>query len=440
MQTRKLPINSGPAAWNMLLGDASTAAPLTDNITADWLIIGAGFAGLSAARRLAQLHPNDRIVVLEARRVADGPAGRNTGFMIDLPHDLASKDYGGKLYRDAAQTLENRFAIGFARQAASDYGISAEGFAQSGKINAAASAKGHAHNVDYARHLSAMHEPYQMYDAAQMRDLTGSDYYQSGLFTPGTAMLQSAIYIRGLADGLRRDRVEIYENSPVTGLQDRTATTPDGQVSAGRVILAVNGHVESFGHFAGRLMHVFTYASMTRALTSNEQRSLGGANIWGATPADPMGTTVRKINGTGGARLIIRNRFTLDPSMTVSNRRVASVGRDHDKAFAARFPMLKNVGMEFRWGGHLCLSRNNVPAFGEVATGVFAACCQNGLGTAKGTLHGVLAAEQASGMPSPMLAQVQQQDQPAILPPRPALWSGANMVMRWGEFRAGREL
>jgi len=440
VKTRQLPVDPGPAAWNMLLAEATAARPLTDNITADWLIIGAGFAGLSAARRLVQLHPNDRIVVLEARRIADGPAGRNTGFMIDLPHDLASKDYGGTLDRDAAQTSENRLAIDFARQATADYGISAEGFAQSGKVNAAASEKGHAHNVDYASHLSAMNEPYEMYDAAQMRDLTGSDYYQSGLFTPGTAMLQPAIYIRGLADGLQQDGVEIYENAPVTGLQERTATTPEGQVSAARVILAVNGHVESFGHFAGRLMHVFTYASMTRALTRDEQRSLGGANIWGATPADPMGTTVRKINGTGGARLIIRNRFTLDPSMTVSERRVASVGRDHDKAFAARFPMLQNVGMEFRWGGHLCLSRNTVPAFGEVAAGIFSACCQNGLGTAKGTLHGILAAEQASGIDSPMLAQVQQQDTPVKLPPRAALWAGANAVMRWGEFRAGREL
>ncbi|MCA9772984.1 MAG: FAD-dependent oxidoreductase, partial [Myxococcales bacterium] len=49
-------------------------------------IIGAGFAGLAAARRLAQLRPQDTVVILEARAVAEGPAGRNSGFMIDLPH------------------------------------------------------------------------------------------------------------------------------------------------------------------------------------------------------------------------------------------------------------------------------------------------------------------------------------------------------------------
>ena len=84
--------------------------------------------------------------------------------------------------------------------------------------------------------------------------------------------------------------------------------------------------------------------------------------------------------------------------MEVSDGRIASVGRDHDKAFTARFPMLASVEMAHRWGGRLCLSRNDAPAFGEVDEGLFAAVCQNGLGVAKGTLSGMAAAELASGV------------------------------------------
>jgi len=58
-----------------------------------------------------------------------------------------------------------------------------------------------------------------------------------------------------------------------------------------------NGHLNSFGFLRGRLLHVFTYASMTRALTPAEVRRLGGAPRWGLTPADPMGSTVRRISG-----------------------------------------------------------------------------------------------------------------------------------------------
>ena len=54
--------------------------------------------------------------MLEAVRVADGPAGRNSGFMIDLPHDLSSSDYGGAFDEDIALTHDNRHAIDFAAE------------------------------------------------------------------------------------------------------------------------------------------------------------------------------------------------------------------------------------------------------------------------------------------------------------------------------------
>lgn len=137
---------------------------------------------------------------------------------------------------------------------------------------------------------------------------------------------------------------------------------------------------------------------------------------------------------------MVRNRFTCDPSMEVSAGRIARVGRDHDRAFAARFPMLKGLNMEYRWGGRLCLSWNNVPALGEVEDGLFSACCQNGLGTAKGTLHGMLTADLASGHRSDLLDEVLAQPAPKQLPPKLLTFLGANAVMRWGEFKAGREL
>ncbi|MGB1920558.1 MAG: FAD-dependent oxidoreductase, partial [Candidatus Puniceispirillaceae bacterium] len=83
--TRNLPKNPGPAGWNRLLPPAAASQTLSGDIMADWLIIGGGFAGLSAARRLTQLAGRDeRILLLEAGRIGDGPAGRNSGFMIDL--------------------------------------------------------------------------------------------------------------------------------------------------------------------------------------------------------------------------------------------------------------------------------------------------------------------------------------------------------------------
>ncbi|MEL6768755.1 MAG: FAD-binding oxidoreductase [Pseudomonadota bacterium] len=442
-RARRLPRDPGPAAWNALLPPAAPARPLQDRITADWLVIGAGWAGLAAARRLGQLAGRERIVLLEAGRVGEGPAGRNSGFMIDLPHKLQSENYAGDDAADRRQTRLNRAAIAFAAEAAEEYGLDAEAFARTGKVNAAASARGMAHNQAYAAHLAALGEPHEMLDAAAMRRLTGSDYYFGGLYTPGTALVQPAKFVRGVAAGLA-PRVALHEESPALEIRragrDWRVTTPYGAVTAPRLILAVNGHLESFGYMTRRLVHIHLYASMTRALTSVEVLSLGGEPRWGLTPADPAGSTVRRIDGTGGTRIVIRNSMTYDPGLEVPETRLERFGRRHDASFAARFPALAGVEMAYRWGGRLCLSLNDAPAFGEIEDGVFSACVQNGLGTTRGTIAGKLAADLAAKGNDPLTADLLAEAQPTRLPPEPLATIGARATMRWREWKAGPEV
>lgn len=444
MKPNRLPVDPGPAGWNAILPPAPEPTPLVGEAVADWLVIGAGPTGLAAARRLSLLRPGAGIAVLDAVRVAEGPSGRNSGFMIDLPHNLASDNYGGAVEADRKQTRANRAAISFNLEAAQDYAMPDEAIRLSGKLNAAASEKGLATNADYARHLKNMDAEHRLLDAAEMKAITGGDFYQGGIFTPGTAMLQPAQFYRGMAAGLARAGVAVHENSPVTKLTRADggwlAETPAGSVRAAGVIMAVNGHAESFGLFQRRLMHVFTYASLTRALTEDEIAGQGGEANWGIIPADPLGTTVRRISGVGGDRIVIRNRFTYDPSMEVGPARLRSVSRSHRRAFEARFPKLSGVEMEYCWGGRLCLSRNSVPAFGEAAPGLIVASCQNGLGTAKGAMSGMMAADLATGQDNDLLTYHMDQAAPVRLPPEPFSWLGANAVMKWGELRAGPEM
>ena len=445
----KLPQNPGDTGWKEILPKRKVNPKLSDNINSDYLIIGGGFAGLSAARRLNQINKDAKIALLEACEIGEGPAGRNSGFMIDLPHNLTSDDYLGSLEKDREQTLINRSAIEFAKDASQEYEMPSEAIQFIGKTNAAASEKGMKFNTEYARHLDKTSESYKMLDAQEMKDLTGIDYYINGLWTPGTAILQPALYIQSLADGVSKNsNVTIYENSPVISLEEEgrhdgqkiwKAKTNLGSISSPKIILAVNGIVERFGYFQNRLMTIFTYSSLTRELTTDESNILGGSNEWGLTSADAMGSSVRRISGMGGNRILVRNRWSYNPSMEASDSFMSSASDSHNESFKARFPMLDKVSMEYSWGGRLCLSLNNVFAQGKVDDGIYSACCQNGLGTAKGTAIGIITAEKISGENTSLIPNFADEELPKKLMPKPLMWISVNSYMRWKELLAGKE-
>ena len=79
-------------------------------------------------------------------------------------------------------------------------------------------------------------------------------------------------------------------------------------------------------------------------------------------------------------------------------------------------------------------------ALGQVEDGVYSACCQNGLGTARGTASGMAIAELATLGTTDLAGYFLEQGQPSKLPPAPFDSIGATAIMRWNEFRAKEEL
>lgn len=440
---KSLPVQRGPAAWNAILGPQAPALVLDEDLSADFVVVGGGFAGMSAARRITQLNPEATVVVVEASRIAESAAGRNSGFMIDLPHDLASDDYAGS--GDDRKMIDlNRQAIGFARSAVEEYQIDPNYFDPVGKVNGAASETAEAHNKSYAQHLSSLGEDSQVLDPKQMRDLTGSRHYISGLYTPGTVMLQPAGYIRGVAAGLSGHGVRFFENSPVTGFardgEGWRVQTEKGSVTTPKLVLTVNGHLESFGIERDRLMQLFLFAVMTPELDRDAMTRLGGQPRWGVTPSDPMGTTMRRIDtGQGGNRIVTRTCAALRPGMAATQSDLKRASRVMRRKFDQRFPQLTGMRMEYQWAGHLCLSLNGVSVTREIETGVYCGCVQNGLGTTRGTLTGIAAAELACGHKSDIPDHFSGEAAPKRLPPQPFREIGANVVLRWKEWKASEE-
>ena len=76
-------INDDNCSWINDLNPRSNIKNLEKNEKCEWLIIGAGYTGLSAARKLGQLYPNQKILLVDAQLAGEGASSRNSGYLVD---------------------------------------------------------------------------------------------------------------------------------------------------------------------------------------------------------------------------------------------------------------------------------------------------------------------------------------------------------------------
>ena len=69
-----------PTWYTASMVPASARGPLTFDLDVDVCVVGAGLAGLTAAREIARRGWS--VVVVEGRRIAWSASGRNTGFVL----------------------------------------------------------------------------------------------------------------------------------------------------------------------------------------------------------------------------------------------------------------------------------------------------------------------------------------------------------------------
>ena len=432
-----LPADDATCGWYHLSKPRTPRPTHSGNSQARWVVVGAGFTGLAAARQLATNFPDDEIVLVEAQEVGFGTSGRNAGFAIDLPHDIGAEDYIGDI--DIAKTVLKLNLGGqeYLKELIERYDIECQ-FRHCGKYQAAIEDRGIAVLDAYRRGLDKLGQPYEVIEGRDLPDHIGTHFYRKGLFTPGTALLQPSALVKGLADSLPGN-VSLYEKTPITDVQygDKVVLRhANGSITADKLVLTTNAFGMSFGFLKGRMLPVFTYGSITRPLTEEEQARLGGKPYWGVIPADPFGTTMRR---TVDNRLLIRNSFSYNPDGRSNRKYLERFVQRHRESFARRFPMLPGVNFEYTWGGALALSRNHMGFFGKLAPNVVGALCCNGLGVTRGTVTGKLLADWLAGDKNQLIEFLLNAPGPCANPPQPLVSLGLNANLMWGQFRAGQE-
>lgn len=386
---------------------------------ADWAVIGGGYTGLSFARRMAELRPEAKIIVVDAAAIGEGASARNSGFA------MANSSSGGafdprKLGEYNRINRINKAGIDLLRDIVQKHDIECQ-WRDIGKLNCGAEeATGKAAD-DLIDWLKASDTEFKDLSSVDLSKHLGTSYYKRGIWTKGDVLLQPAALVRGLSRSLP-DNVELYDHSPVTEISERDGKiyleSPGGTITVDRLMLATNSFLHAMSPKPSHTVPLTLTGSLTRPLTASEQASIGNPDDWGILSLHGMGATIRY---TADHRILIRNTVDYNATQKFDDQKMKLSQAKHLTCLRQRFPSLGEVGFDDTWQGVLCVSRNSTSIFGKITERIYAAGCYNAAGVSRGTAFGHALAEYASGGDSDLINDIKMYPNPKWMPPRPIL-------------------
>ena len=392
-----------------------------------WAVIGAGLTGLSCARRLAELHPQDEILLLDARQIGQGASGRNSGFTVATSHFSGGYDKSEK--QNYARTNRiNQAGIDMLRGQVKEHAIDCQ-WDESGFHHTAADAGALRECEHFKHYLSDMEITHTPMDKGALEDRLGTTLYKAGVFVPSGVLVQPAALVRGLADTLPAN-VTLAEQTPVLKIEvgaPHNLQLTNGSVKVDTLFLAVNYEAGKLGFLRRRLIGSTLSGSFTRVLTDEELASLGSLEQWGALSLHGGGATVRL---TSDGRICLRNTAEYHGGALLSENALAKRQAVHRASFEKRFPQLAHVPFEYTWSGVEGISQNGTNFFGRQADNLYLAGGFNGSGVSRGTAFGAALADYADGGQSELIDDCLACAPASYLPPRPLLDIGAFFTVR----------
>jgi glycine/D-amino acid oxidase-like deaminating enzyme len=406
---------------------------LQDVHKADWVVVGAGVTGLGAARRLAELDPGARVILIEEYRIGYGTSGRNSGFVIGTPNHTEAFDpsHSRRVSRLARAGLDQLECL------VCKHGIECE-WSQCGHLQAIVEQKSVRKLESICRTLDSAGEDYHWLDRDALANVVGTSHYHAAVFVPRTVLMNPVALCRGLANTMPSN-VEVFEESPVRRIEPGSPVQiecAEGSISAKNILLTTNAFTPKLGFLRRELCRMAAYASLSRPLTDEEETAMSGVPEWGISPAVPMAPTVRR---TRSRRILYRYGVRYTDEFRVDDALRRKLRAAHEESLRKRFPMLANLEMEYTWGGVFCMSRHWAGFFGRLVPGIFACGGYGGIGVPRGVITGALLAEFSLGSETDLIRDAQALSGPTRLPPEPLLGFGVNARLWWKRLRATAE-
>ncbi|MFV1495935.1 FAD-binding oxidoreductase [Phaeobacter sp. JH20_02] len=364
-------------------------APLTGDARADVCVVGGGYTGLSAALHLAEAGRS--VILLEANRVGFGASGRNGGQLgsgqrmeQDGLENLLGAADAEKLWqlaedaKDLVKSLITRHDIDCHLKP----GIAHACFSK-GEVD---------HEHRYVEHLQNRYgyQEITALDHDGLQAICPSPAYVGGSLDMGAAHLHPLKYALGLARAAAAAGVRICEGSEVLNIDEgkqirlRTAA---GEVVADQLVLACNGYLGGLNRrVAARVMPINNFIAATAPLGAETARVLARD----VAVADSK-FVVNYFRLSHDGRLLFGGgesygyRFPSDIAATVR------------KPMVQIFPHLRDVKIDYAWGGTLAITMKRMPYLVRLAPNVLSASGYSGHGVGTATHAGQLMAQAIAG-------------------------------------------
>ncbi|RTL93025.1 FAD-binding oxidoreductase [Ancylobacter aquaticus] len=369
---------------------APETGALAGDVTAQVVIIGAGYTGLSAALHLTEAGIDT--VVLEASEIGWGASGRNGGQVnpgLKWEPDELEQAFGADLGRRMVRLGDEAPGLVFDLIARHRIDCAPK---RGGTLRAALSERAAKGVREFQRQWAARGADVVIAEGKEMARLTGTGFYPLGAHDRRGGQVNPLAYCRGLARAALAAGARLFTDTPATRL-GRSAggweiTTPGGRVTAERVILATNGYSDDLWPGLRRSV-IPVYSSITATEPLPPEL---------AAPLMPNGVVLYEMSASyayyrvdDAGRFVMGGRSVLRPATARQDFRALVV-------HATRlFPVLKAAEWTHRWNGQVAVTWDNLPHLHEPEPGLTIGLGYNGRGVAMATATGRMLARHAAG-------------------------------------------
>jgi glycine/D-amino acid oxidase-like deaminating enzyme len=408
---------------------------LSGAVTADLLVVGAGYTGLWTALHAAQRNPDQKVVLVDAERVGWAASGRNGGFVdASLTHGLAN---GKSRWPKEIDKLE---ALGQDNLNGMQADIERLGLDVDWERTGMLTVATEPHQVAWLQEAADGGEG-RFLDKAEVGGEVSSPTYLAGLSSPDTtAIVHPAKLAVELARACEQAGVRVFERTEVTSIetsgQDLRFTAGAGTITAARAVLATNVFPSLIKTNRLRTVPVYDYVLATEPLTDDQLGRIGWANRQG------IGDCANQFHYY---RLSADNRIVWGGYDAVYHfgRKVKPAYEDRPASyrrlaqhFFITFPQLDDVRFSHRWAGAIDTSTRFCAHWGLARGGRVAYVNGfTGLGVGAARFAADVCLDLLDGTPTERTELEMVRKRPLPFPPEPLASIGIQAT-RWSLDRA----